>query len=78
MVDDREPPPTVGWLRASLIVAGILVVGIAILVYGANAVLTRVHSVRRSGLVGIVTPLFFVVLIALAWVLRWLQRRNVI
>jgi hypothetical protein len=37
-----------------------------------------VHGKTRSSLVGIVTPLFFVVLIALAWALRQLQRRKII
>ena len=78
MVDDAKIPPPIGWFRAILTVAGIVIGGIAVLVYGTNAVLTRVHSVNRSTLVGIVTPIFFAVLIALACVLRQLQRRNVI
>jgi hypothetical protein len=36
------------------------------------------HGKTRSSLVGIVTPLFFVVLIALAWALRQLQRRGML
>ena len=56
----------------------IVVVGIGVLVYGANAVLTQIHGKTRSSLVGIVTPLFFVVLLAMAWALRQLQRRKII
>jgi hypothetical protein len=41
-------------------------------------VLTHAHRVQRSALVGIVTTGFFVVLFALAWALRVLQRRKVI
>ena len=79
MTDDHKPSPrTIGWPRAILSALGIVVVGIALVVYGANAVLTRVHGASRSTLVGIVTPLFFVVLFALAWALRQLQRRKMI
>ncbi len=77
MDDDKELPHTIGWLRAILTAAVIVVVGIAVLVYGANAVLTT-HGKTRSSLVGIVTPLFFVVLLAMAWALRQLQRRKMI
>jgi hypothetical protein len=78
MHDDTELPSKIGWFRAILTAVVIVVVGIAILVYGSNAVLTKVHGKTRSSLVGIVTPLFFVVLFALAWALRQLQRRKMI
>jgi hypothetical protein len=78
MVDDTELPHPIGWFRAILTAVVIAVVGIAALVYGTNAALTKVHSLNRSSLVGITTAMFFVVLIALGWALRWLQRRNVI
>ncbi len=68
----------IGWPRAILTSALIVIAAVALLVYGANAVLTKVHSASRSTLVGIVTPLFFVALFAIAWVLRQLQRRKVI
>ena len=82
MADDKEPhhptsPRPISWLRAILSAVAILVVGTAVLVYGSNAVLTM-HGKTRSSLVGIVTPLFFVVLFALAWGLRQLQRRKII
>jgi len=79
MVDENtHPPQPIGWLRAILTGLGIVVVGFGLLVYGANAVLTKVHGATRSSLVGIVTPAFFVVLFALAWALRQLQRRKMI
>jgi hypothetical protein len=79
MTDDNEHPPhAIGWLRAILTAVGIFVVGIAVLVYGSNAVLTKVHGASRSSLVGIVAPAFFVVLLAMAWALRQLQRRKMI
>jgi len=77
MDDDKEGPKTIGWLRAILSAVAIVVVAIAVLVYGSNAVLTM-HGKTRSSLVGIVAPLFFVFVIALAWALRQLQRRNII
>jgi hypothetical protein len=78
MADDKEAPPPIGWLRALLSTAIIVGVGIAVLVYGSNAILTRIHGKTRSSLVAIVTPLFFVLLIAMAWALRQLQRRKII
>jgi hypothetical protein len=68
----------IGWPRAILSAAVILVVGIGVLVYGADAVLTDVHGKTRSSLVAIVTTGFFVLLFALAWALRRLQRRRII
>ncbi len=64
MDDDKELPHPISWLRAVLSAVAILVVGVAVLVYGSNAVL-RMHGKTRSSLVGIVTPLFFVLLVAL-------------
>jgi hypothetical protein len=80
-MSDETPTDTersIGWPRAVLTAVIIVVVGFGVLVYGANALLTRAHDIRRSALVGIVTPLFFIGLLVLAWVLRVLQRRNVI
>ena len=78
MDDDHELPASIGWPRALLTAAVIVVVGVAVLVYGTNAVLTNIHGKTRSSLVGIVTPMFFVLLLALAWGLRQLQRRKII
>ncbi|HYL52757.1 MAG TPA: hypothetical protein VEZ15_12365 [Acidimicrobiia bacterium] len=78
MDDHTEPPAPIGWPRALLTTAIIVVVGIGVLVYGSNAVLTKFHGKTRSSLVGGVTPLFFIFLLALAWALRQLQRRKII
>jgi len=78
MDDHTEPPAPIGWPRALLTTAVIVVVGIGVLLYGSNAVLTKIHGKTRSSLVGIVTPLFFIFLLALAWALRELQRRKII
>ena len=68
----------IGWFRAVLTAVAIAVVGIAALVYGTNAVLTKVHSLNRGNRVAIATAMFFVGLFALAWGLRRLQSRRVI
>jgi hypothetical protein len=79
MVDEMaEPPSHIGWIRAILTAAAIAVVGTAILVYGTNAVLTKVHGLNRHTRVGLATALFFIALFAIAWVLRWFQRRHAI
>ncbi len=73
----NEAPRRIGWLRAILTAVAITVVGIGVTVYGTNAVLTRMGG-DRSSRVRIATIVFFVALIALAWALRWLQRRKLI
>ncbi|MGZ4736750.1 MAG: hypothetical protein ACXVJW_03795 [Acidimicrobiia bacterium] len=78
MTDDTDGSPSIGWLRAILTVAVITVVGIAVLVYGTNAVLTKWHGRTRGSLVALATTIFFVGLLALAWALRRLQRRKII
>ena len=75
MTDDGESRAAIGRLRAVLTVAAITIVGIGVLVYGTNAVLTM-HGKTRSSLVAAATTIFFVGLLALAWALRVLQRRK--
>lgn len=78
MPDERDPGPSIGWLRAVVTTVVILAVGIGGLVYGANAVLTRANRLTRSGQVAIVAPSFFVGLALLGYLLRRLQSRKVI
>jgi len=79
MQPTHEPAPSeICWLRAILTAAIIVAVGIAVLLYGTNAVLTKVHSIHRPQRVAIATLLFFVALFALAAALRWLQRRRAV
>jgi hypothetical protein len=78
MTDGKEDAPRIGWLRALLTSAVIVVVGIVALVYGPNWVLTGIHGKTRSSLVAVATTMFFVLLAALAAALRWLQRRKII
>ena len=72
-----DAPRDIGWLRAILTAVAITVVGIGVTVYGANAVLTKMGG-DRSSRVRVATILFFVALFAIAWALRWLQRRKLI
>ena len=74
----RGAAPKIGWIRAILTAAIIAAVGVAVLVYATNAVLTKVHGMSRPNRVGIASTLFFVTLLALGWGLRQLQRRDVI
>ena len=79
MVEATEPTsPAIGWLRAIVSAVAILVVGVVILVYGADASLKRLTSLDRSQRVGIATAGFFLGLCLLAWVLRRLQQRRLI
>jgi hypothetical protein len=78
MTDDTDTPSPIGWFRAILTTAVITLVAIALLVYGTNAVLTKVHGKTHGSLVAVATTMFFVVLLALAWALRQLQRRKLI
>ena len=78
MPDEAEHGNPIGWARAIVISVLVVVVGIAVLVYGANTLLTHVHRITRSGLVAIVTPSFFLFVLLMAAVLRRLQRRKVI
>ena len=78
MDDDKELPHPIGWFRALISALIITIVGIAILVYGTNAILTKFHGKTRGSLVAVATTVFFVVLIAMAWGLRQLQRRKII
>lgn len=68
----------IGWPRA--IVTGLVIValGVALLAYGTNELLTRLTGLDRSQRVGIATVYFFAVLGGFAWGLRRFQRRGVI
>ncbi len=68
----------IGWLQAIAWCAGITIAGIGVLVYGTNAVLTKLTGLDRSQRVAVATTMFFVVLAALAFALRRLQHRGVI
>lgn len=79
MIDETDvPQATIGWWRAVITSVVIVVVGIAALAYGANAILTKLSGLDRSQRVGVTTAYFFVVLGGFAWGLRRLQQRGVV
>ena len=78
MVDETEVAHPISWTRAIVTGLVIAVVGFLALVYGPNAVLTKLHGKTHGSLVFFATAIFFVALFALAAVLRWLQRRKLI
>jgi hypothetical protein len=78
MSDHDDAPENIGWPRALLTAAVIAIVGIVALVYVPNWILTKIHGKTRGSLVAVATTTFFVLLFALAWALRQLQRRKVI
>ena len=78
---DTSPPvgpPPIGWLRAALSAVVIVVIAITVLVYVPNAVMTKLHGKTHGSLVAVATTIFFVMLLAMAWGLRQLQRRKII
>jgi hypothetical protein len=78
MSDHDETPVTISWLRALVTGLVIVIVAILALVYVPNWILTRIHGKTRGSLVAVATIAFFVLLFALLWTLRFLQRRKVI
>jgi hypothetical protein len=78
---DAGPPiegPAIGWPRAIASSLAVLLVGFFGGVVGANAILTKSLALTRTAREWLATALFFVVLIILATVLRWLQQRGLI
>ena len=75
---DEAMSSPIGWWRAALSAAVILVVGLALLVYLPNWLLENLTGVDRHGRVTIITTGFFAVLLALAWALRRLQAHGVV
>lgn len=76
--DDDVAQAVISWPRAISTAVLVAVVGVGLLAYGTNALLERLTGLDRSQRVGIATVWFGVVLVALAFGLRRLQRRGVI
>lgn len=55
-----------------------LAVGAALFVYAPNWVLTHLTGLSRNGRVAVATIGFFLLLAAIAWLLRRLQSRRVL
>ena len=75
---DDTAQAAIGWPRAIVTAVLIVVVGIVLLAYGTNALLTKLSSLDRSQRVGVCTVYFVVIFAAIAWGLRRLQRRGLI
>jgi hypothetical protein len=69
---------TIGWPAAIAFSLIVLAIGFFGAVVGANAILTKSLALTRTAREWLATALFFVVIIILAGVLRWLQHRGVI
>ena len=76
--DEASTRDNIGWVRA--VVSGIIVllVGFGGGVLGANAILTKALGLTRDARQWLATALFLVVMVVLAWALRWLQGRGLI
>lgn len=78
VMDEDVPQSVISWPRAILTAVLIAVVGLGLLAYGTNYLLEHLTGLERSQRVGVATTWFVVVLVALAFGLRRLQRRGVI
>ena len=76
--DSGAHQPAIGWARAVLTGLAVIVVGTVAAVGGANAVLTKATGLSRDLREYIASMVFLAVVIALAWVLRRLQARELI
>jgi hypothetical protein len=80
-VDPRTPEERrngIGWFRAILSGLGLLVVGIGVGVYGAQAAVEQLTGFSRDQRVWVATAIMTVSIIVMAWVLRRLQARGLI
>jgi hypothetical protein len=66
------------WPRAAAIAVVTLVVGIGLLVFLTNVIVTKVTGVDRHVRVGLASAWFLLALAGLAWTLRRLQARHVV
>jgi hypothetical protein len=76
--DTEAGTAPIGWGRALLTGFFVLVVGLAVSVGGANAVLTRATGLSRDVREYVASVVFLAVVIAVAWALRRLQARGLI
>jgi hypothetical protein len=76
--EDTRADGEIGWARAIASGLVVLLVGFGGGVGGANAILTKALGLTRDARQWLATALFLVVVIVLAWALRWLQGRGLI
>jgi len=68
----------IGWPRAILTGLALLVVGIAVAVYGAQLAIENLTGLSRDQRVWVATAIVTASVVLMAWVLRRLQARGVI
>jgi hypothetical protein len=64
------------WWRASAIAVVVVAVAFAALVIVPNAILSQLSGLGRGGRVALATGWFFAAVVAILWVLRRLQARE--
>jgi F0F1-type ATP synthase membrane subunit c/vacuolar-type H+-ATPase subunit K len=74
--DDTGADGDIGWVRAIASGLVVLLVGFGAGLGSANAILTKALGLTRDARQWLATALFLVVVIVLAWALRWLQGRG--
>jgi len=74
--DRKTGDDDIGWVRAIVSGLVVLLVGFGGGLIGANAILTKALGLTRDARQWLATALFLVVVIVLAWALRWLQGRG--
>jgi hypothetical protein len=77
----RDVPPDrgrVGWVRAILSGAAVLVVGFVATVLVANVIMTKATGISRDTAAYLASAWFVVALCVVAWILRRLQRRGLV
>ncbi len=72
------PASEIGWGRAVLSAAAIVILGAVLFVIGPNWLLTHLTGLPRNGRVAVATTGFAVFFVAFAWALRRLQARRAI
>ena len=68
----------IGWPRAIVTGLALLVVGIAVAVYGAQLAIENLTGLSRDQRVWVATAIVTASVVLMAWVLRRLQARGVI
>ena len=76
--EDDVPAASIGWIRAVVTGAIVLVVGLAASVGVANVILTRATGLSRSDREYVASVVFVAVVFLLAWALRRLQAHGLI
>ncbi len=74
----REQGAALSWPRAVAETAGIVALGVGLLVVVPNLLVTRLGGLGRGWRAALATVWFFAMLAALAWLLRRLQARSLI